>query len=87
MVSAVKGGGTLVVKPCRRRSGGRCVIGLLAWLILAGLSGPGRGLERPGQPGEDRPGSSATRLHLTVCQGRLSVDLWEAEVGLVRKCS
>jgi hypothetical protein len=56
----------------RRRGGGCRTVGVLAWLLVAALCGSGHGLERPAQ-----------RLHLTVHQGRLSVDLWEAEVAKV----
>ena len=68
----------------RRRSGGYRTVGVLTWLLVAALFGPEHGLWRP-QPaaGEGRSDAPAARLHLTVHQGRLSVDLWEAEVSKV----
>ena len=53
----------------------------MAGFLFALLSQSGHGLEAPEPPAGE--GSPATRLHLTVRQGRLSVDLWEAEVGKV----
>jgi hypothetical protein len=56
----------------------------MAGLLMAGLSGAGYGLERPVPPAEKASlGGSTTRFSLTVRQGRLSVDLWEVEVGEV----
>lgn len=63
--------------------GCRMVI-VLTWLIVATVSAPGHGLERPAPAvGKGHSGGRATRLHLTVQQERLSVDLWEAEIGEV----
>jgi hypothetical protein len=53
----------------------------VVWLLFAGFYGLGHGQERPDPPtGEAGP---APRLHVAVRQGRLSVDLLEAEVGEV----
>jgi hypothetical protein len=66
----------------RRRSGACRTVGILTLLLVAALSGPGHGLQRPAPAvGEGHSGGPAARLHLTVHQGQLSVDLWEAEVG------
>jgi signal transduction histidine kinase len=77
-------GGIPMMTSHQRRSGGCRTVGALIRLLVDALSGPGHGLAGPELPvGETRPGSPAMRLHLTVRQGRLSVDLWEAEVGEV----
>jgi hypothetical protein len=55
--------------------------GLVAGLLLAVLAGPGHGQDKPERAA--REGHLAKRLHVQVHHGRLSVDLWEAEVGEV----
>jgi hypothetical protein len=67
-----------------RRSRGCRTVGVFTWLFLAALAGPGHGLERPAPTvREDTSGLPTARLYLTVHQGRLSVDLRDAEVGEV----
>jgi hypothetical protein len=67
--------------PHRQQDGGYWGASLVAWLLVAWLSRPGYGFEGP-EPhaGEDH---QASQLHVTVRQWRLSVNLWEAEVGEV----
>jgi hypothetical protein len=67
----------------QQRSEGYRTVGVLTWLLVAALSGAGHGLGRPASAGEGRSDAPAIRLLLTVHQGRLSVDLWDAEVGMV----
>lgn len=68
----------------RQRWEGYRTVGLFAWLLMAAVSALGYGLERPAlAAGEGRSGVPAAQLHVTVHQGRLSVDLWEAEVSKV----
>jgi hypothetical protein len=68
----------------RRRSGGCRTVGVLTWLLVAAVSALGYRLEKPAPSvGEGRSGGLTAQLHMTVHQGRLSVDLREAEVAEV----
>ena len=60
------------------RSGKCWTISVLASLLLAVLSGLGRGLEEPEPSAEE---GSSTRLHVSTCPGWVSVDMCDAEVG------
>ena len=68
----------------RRRGGSRRMVRVLPWLLVAAFSELGHGIERPAPAAGDAASSvPATRLHLAVHRGRLSVDLWDAEVAAV----
>jgi hypothetical protein len=68
----------------RQRWEGYRTVGLFVWLLVAAVSALGYGLERPAlAAGEGRSGVPAAQLHPTVQQGRLSVDLRDAEVAEV----
>ncbi len=63
-----------------RRQGHRIfagLAGLLVFVLLGSAAWPGAGEPNPGDIPLQR---AASRLHVVVQQGQLSVDLWEADV-------
>jgi hypothetical protein len=76
-----KEGGLLSMRHQGRGDGRYWGAGLVAGLLLAVLAGLGHGQGKPESVA--REGHLAKRIHVQVHEGRLSVDLWDAEVSEV----